>query len=940
MRHTSLPPYLGATGSAASGDSEDPQDIIMSSDSENPAFYPPPPRIAARLNRQVARKSANSSRRNSVTSLHSNRSNRSCHGRVHNTHIAQHLRRASILESRKARLADRAAYAEKVRLRAQEAKAAPRTSRGENRALAAQQAREKYLAQVAATCAEEVKRAKKIAEEHKEKKAAEHSKLKEEMKERFAEAERRRLVYQQSSRRNRTTSSTVAEGKIVAHPSQPRDEISAAKSIQRTWRFHRRRKILSEFFDLDLDLAHVQASTFEAVSNLLAQEKVIERTGRVLNLCGLQDVVGGANGDTTAVRTFLSAYLILGHPRYVLSHEGDREEYLMEKAKVLLMQFQRVISRPPLSANFSSTSEPVLSLSEAFSFFQLAFTAWKNHDSSTFVETMLAQFAELDAIWQTVKNDTTGGTAGDYKEGIRYNQTLLLARLKRLAGPEHAIRLANEAVKARRRSKAARKPVGDIKPRSAASTSSPAVSLDESPSNADEKSDTELIEANEPTDQLKKVMSPLPENRIVVHELAINREYRIDVDTASEARQAVNRLVFNSMREDLLKGSGNSWVIAMAETIREKILRVIPPGKPLHASVSEGLDLKAIQNQIELGIFSYEKFFAFMNNLLPKLVSPARDPLVKELVADHSADYVDRLAKLMHIIDLLSLDYANYLLVSSAPELLKHATSYEQHCFSKAHGNSKLVKTSRWWKLAQAKAITEFPHRPNETNELRTSLPSPQRIYATGLVDLFIALPGPQALDASDVPETLELDVSRIQRIRTETFRMITIATIILTAKNLLKRDVRTQWRLQAQRMWDLPDPTSSPSTPDSSPYLSILESSTALPPPTKTALQGTIDRVLADARNTPNITHPVTKVLLQKLKSHILSRLAAASSEERVRSAASASEVLSSGGLAEFIGRVGGMVEEMGRVRGVDWEGHGEWLDRVAGDVAREGQA
>ena len=926
MRHTSLPPYLD--GAPSPSNSAELHDIIMSSDGEGPAVYPPPPRIAARLNRQAARKSANSSRRNSVSSLHSNRSNRSCHGRVHNTQIAQHLRRASILESRKARLADRAAYAEKVRLRAQEAKAAPRTSRGEDRALAAQQARERYLAQVAATCAEEVKKAKKIAEEHKEKKAAEHLKLREGMEERLAEAEKRRLSYQQSLRRTRAASTAPAEVRKEMVPcSKPKDETSAAKSIQRAWRSYRRQTVLSEFLELDLDLDHVRRSTFEAVSELLAQEKVIQKTGRVMNLCGLQDVVGGLPGETTAVRIFLSTYLILGHPRYVLSHEGDREDLLMEKAKVLLMQFQRVISRAPTSANFSPTSEPIISLSEAFSDFQLAFTAWKNHDSSIFIETMLAQFAELDAIWQTVKNDTAGGAANEYKEGIRYNQTLLLARLKRLAGPEKAMKLVNEAVKTRRKSRITRKPIGDVKPRSATNNSSPAVSLQEAPSLVDQTDDAVLLEGDAPIDQLRKVMSPLPENRIVVHELGINKEYRIDVDTTSGTRQAINRAVFNSMRKDLLDGKGNAWIISMAETVREKLLRVMTPGKSLHTSVSDGLDLKTIQSQVELGIFSYGKFFTFMNNLLPRIVSPARDPLVKDLAADHSDDYVDRLAKLMHIIDLLSLDYANYLLISSAPELIKHASYYEQQCFEKTIGNQKLSKSLRWWRLAQDKAVGEFARRSTDS---RATSPSSQKIYVTGLVELFITLPQSEP----EIPETLELDTSRIQRIRTETLRMITVSTIILTAKNLLKRDVRTQWRSQAQRMWDIPEATAFT---DPAPYLSILESSQALPPSTRTSLQGTTERVLADARATPNISHPVMKVLLQKLKSHILTRLAATSSEERVSSASSASEVLSSGGLAEFIGRVSGIVEEMAKVKQVDWDAHGKWLDEVAAEVGRE---
>ncbi|KAG8413541.1 hypothetical protein J3459_015285 [Metarhizium acridum] len=90
----------------------------------------------------------------------------------------QHLRRASFLEDRRARLADRAAHAEKVRHRAALAKAAPRgPTASEERALAAQQARERNLAEIVANCAEEVRKAKQVAELTKERREQEVAKM-------------------------------------------------------------------------------------------------------------------------------------------------------------------------------------------------------------------------------------------------------------------------------------------------------------------------------------------------------------------------------------------------------------------------------------------------------------------------------------------------------------------------------------------------------------------------------------------------------------------------------------------------------------------------------------------------------------------------------------------------------------------------------------------
>src|SRR5271156_2148171 len=229
---------------------------------ENANCFAPPAHLAARFyNKSGAcrKSSAHSSRRSSLSSRHSHQSGLSCHGGPYSTHVAQHLRRASIIESRKARLADRAAHAEQVRLRAAIAKATPRGLYSEERVLAAQATREKLLAEITARCEEEVRRAKKVAEETREKKAAEHARLKEEMAEKFAEAARRRSMYQRATRRPRGPSlPSVEEKKVDSAALRQLSEEHAARIIQRAWRSQNRHRALSQFLTLGLSLAQVR----------------------------------------------------------------------------------------------------------------------------------------------------------------------------------------------------------------------------------------------------------------------------------------------------------------------------------------------------------------------------------------------------------------------------------------------------------------------------------------------------------------------------------------------------------------------------------------------------------------------------------------------------------------------------------------------------------
>ena len=270
------------------------------------------------------------------------------------------------------------------------------------------------------------------------------------------------------------------------------------------------------------------------------------------------------------------------------------------------------------------------------------------------------------------------------------------------------------------------------------------------------------------------------------------------------------------------------------------------------------------------------------------------------------------------MIDLLSLDNANFTLQIHAPLLLEQAPSYEQNRFAELFGDKTLAKTTEWWRRARSKAGEDASRRAGDSARTPSSRITPNRVYMQGLVDLAVAV---TPLQESELPETLELDHDRMVRMKSDVLRMITVEAIILTAKNLLKRDVRSQWKTEAQRMWDLP-------YDDSQAFISALPQ--AMPPTSRTALSGTIERVLQDAR-AQQATHPVMKVLLQKIKTHVLNRLSVASADERIKATTTASEVLASGGLSEVVSQVGSMVDELRKVADVDREAHGKWYDEIA---------
>ncbi|TVY22626.1 T-complex protein 11-like protein [Lachnellula hyalina] len=960
-----------------------PQNIdldLITEESNDARIHTPPPRIAARFYRPTnnrRKSSAASSRRNSISSVHSHQSHASrgpdLDGSPQSNYIAQHLRRASILEDRKARLADRAAHAEKVRLRAALAKAAPRSViNSEERALAAQHAREKNLAEIVASCAEEVRRAKGVAESMKEKREADGKRVRKEMEDKLAEAERRReeiLNRGGNTKRGRSASQRRKSSSPLPKIREQISEATAASRIQQKWRAHRRWKALKDFSDLGLTIDGVRETSFEKVVDLLADEKVVVGTARVLRICGLEEGESGSVNEMTAVRTFLSAFLILGHPTQVLSGKGEKGEAgqvqvgvlpmrrddlanpqlqdLVAKARDLLISFENVLSRLTPTNNYTPPPAQFSNLSDVYATFFNAFIAWKARDSSTLIDMMVLQFVELDLIWQTVKDSTEEAVTDSYRDGIRENQLKLMVRIKKLAGPDRGKKLITKAIREARAARAIKQPEGDSRPRAAESVTS------ETPAIADlsasEKSVATHLQTLTPpstprkrepprseVDALRSATTILPDNRIIAHEIAINREYRIGED-ALEYRDSLMSAVFDVMRRDIAQGNSEPWVLAMAENIKGKLLNLLKQGNSMHTLISEALDNDVVARELQSGSFSYEKFFSFMATIIPRLCAPFRDEEMKELVENkmQSGDVVDRLQSLMHATDLMQIDYANFMLQAAAPELIKHAAAYETTRFAEImdETSNNLSATQQAWEEARAKVYAEAARRDPQ---LARSRPMPDKIYSHMLVDVFTNL------DPSvPTPETLQVDSKRIQSTRGDILRIITTGAILLQCKNMLKRDVRSQWKTEATRILSVLENAKSVESASQG-IQAALESSRSMPAATKNHIRELVTRIVGisasisgppsdSTTSSSELRDPVMRLLMTRLKGHIHTRLTARTEREKVKSASTASESLATLGLPEFVQKVGAIVEEMGKVGALDREAHGLWYELVA---------
>lgn len=956
------------------------EDDVLDDDANR--IYTPPPHIAARFYRPSharRRESAASSRRNSISSAHSRCSStymdtrRASVGGDQSKHVAQHLRRATFLEDRKARLADRAAHAEKVRLRAATAKAATKDiSASEERALAAQQAREKNLAEIVATCAEEVKKAKQVATSMKEKREMELAQMKVQMEEKQAEADRRREELRKQNAKGRARGQSVMARKSTEFKSPPKPraktspEVAAAR-IAGWWRACSRRKVMLEFHNLGLSVDGIRDTSFDTVTELLAQEQVLTLTAKLLRICGLQEAEPGSVGEMAAVRTFLSAFLILGHPTQVLANktqdseemEGEMSTHrlpaadlenpqlqdLVSKAKDLLITFENTLVRLTPANRYTVPPALAKTLPEAYAVFHNAFIAWKSRDSNALIEVMLMQFVELDAIFHTVKDATDDAAAQLYRQSIQDSQLMLIVRIKKLAGQEKGKKLIFDAVSESRKTRRAKKKTGDTKPRVAESTTASEASATVSPG-----SQTITPPSTPASKREERAPAPkgglnglLPDNRVVVHELAINKEYQIPTEEYTEQQAELSRPMFAQMRASM-DGSDTyanfQFFMLMARDIKDKLQRLLKEGNSMYNLIGEILDPDMAERSFTHGTFSYEKFFQAMASLLPKLCAPFRDDEVKDLVDNKLSDghLIDRVEALSGFIDVMLCDYINYLLRVAAPGLIESSAQYEAKRFAEDVESQRITLQAAEdaWRSARNKVLAEVAKRDPEGISHPKSRPTAPRFYAQMLVDIFTQ---PLPINEAAVPEMMRLDIKRITEVSTTVQRIITVGAVLLQAKNLLKRDVRSPWKTEATRIMSVLEANHADINTTVDGTMAAVEGR-SMPAATKTHLRALVTKIItasADMRNGQEPREPVLRLLLTRLRGNILTRLAPGSASDKVKAANTAGEKLASLGLSEFVDRVrlvSGLLEKVGVV---DRNAHGAWWDAIATRVEGE---
>ena len=599
--------------------------------------------------------------------------------------------------------------------------------------------RDRLLKVVAETCGRRVELAKKKARQVKKERDEEARVASRDILLRLESAEKRREELL-SARGGRSSWSSSRKNDVVQRS-------EAAIRIQRAWRRYQLVRAVKEFVPLDITIESITALPFEQVVDKFRAPATVNTTSRLLSVLGLiKPSLSDKEGDSL-VRTFLSAYMILGHTQEVLhSHDQPLQlvppippptkfQDLTSKAHTLLTLLERhnrlLISTPLLRPHFTS--------------YLTAFQSWKSHDSPILVELLVSKFVDLDGMLQDIQSSPTmQSVLEEYTQAIKSGQMLLLAKIRRLVGDEtrNIVRRAVQAARRRRREVV---PVRD-----------------------QVQEDSVQVEIIEPP-RMNVGLS----NREMMHELALDPEYEITLPQKSEEEQLREELFKKTFYDGLLsslRGGDMSLIPGIVGDIKSRLLSLLQPSTPSYNSLSEQLDGTIIAQECQRNLFDMEKFTRYVIGVMRQLCAPIRDDDIASISSlqgnNINETFVLRVQRIMEVLGLMALDSANFHLRIAKPTLLPQATAYERTKFAEdlEKGNVTLEKTTKWLETAAQRELSNASSSSN-----------PSSIWRNAFIDILFS--------SDELPETLGMDIGRISTLRSQISSVVTIAATLLLAK-------------------------------------------------------------------------------------------------------------------------------------------------------------
>ncbi|ORY96122.1 T-complex protein 11-domain-containing protein [Syncephalastrum racemosum] len=519
---------------------------------------------------------------------------------------------------------------------------------------------------------------------------------------------------------------------------------------------------------------------FGHLADLLRSKKVIFTTARLLNV-GLH--VKDKNAIQSA-RVLLSAYMMVICPYEVFQDaQGMIEQQLLSAAKQLLQRFERWIKTPEELG--TPQSDLRVTFEECWNTYLDLFESWKSADQDELLSNMSAYCLELCRLKHALgRQGEAEGLAGQLNEQIQY----IKRRIEGIGGPEAVEKysLAEQALEASLHhqgssASSAKPPPPSPTPRARrihddamAATTQPQQTTHSPPPSQD------FI-----AEMLSQHVTGDWTNEKLAHEIVLNPDFELQKpqdqsELERRVREMATKAFFDKLEEDIQQDQAHLSLPQLLVEIRDRLLTMVRPTHPLARQISDAIDIDLIRQQLNQKSFDLDGMISTVLGFMSQLCAPVRDADVSAIA--QITNRGQQVRAIMELLDQMGLDMANFQLRALRPHLVHIAVDYEREKFSSAlqQGQVNLVNTRHWLKDAARRLVDAANQRNPEQVEPQERLKA-QAVFEEAMVSLFSMT---SALRPDTCPETLYLDMGRLNSCINETQRVTIVAALVMLARN------------------------------------------------------------------------------------------------------------------------------------------------------------
>ncbi|XP_004623987.1 T-complex protein 11-like protein 2 isoform X2 [Octodon degus] len=275
-------------------------------------------------------------------------------------------------------------------------------------------------------------------------------------------------------------------------------------------------------------------------------------------------------------------------------------------------------------------------------------------------------------------------------------------------------------------------------------------------------------------------------NMALAHEIAVNDNFQLKQEDlpehslAGRVKSIVHQAFWDVLESELsAEPPEYEHAIRLFEEIREILLSFLTPGgNRLRTQICEVLDTDLIRQQAAHGAVDVPGLAAYVIGMMGKLCAPVRDQDIRELKATGSI--VAMLRQIFHVLDLMMMDMANFMIQSLRPHLQRQLVDYERAKFQEILDEtpSALKQTTEWIRESVQEELLSLT--PGAENSSESKL-SPRMVLHNSFLKLL-----EWDYRKRDLPETLLTDGARLQELTAKLHQLKAIACVWLITSSTL----------------------------------------------------------------------------------------------------------------------------------------------------------